>query len=409
MSFLMKNHFLNKKGRITTQPLWGEGEGDILHREKEEERNGNRSFTIIEMIIVIALIFILAGIAIPLGITYNEYKKEKETKLKLKYIAKGMYNYFYDTNLLPTNIDALYTNPGVEGWRGPYVDIPANQVRVDSWRQSFQYLTAATGPVAVIYSKGPDLTDDSSSGWVWPALQAFQFQDDDFGIYIGGGEVEFEKFIKTRERIRILIQALEEHFDKRCSETGYKNTNLFPTNLSDLYVTQITRDLMYDAWGAQFLYTQDCDAGSTLCDSVDPPFEARIYTTRQGNTFEEVALGYCGRVVSEGDYPTVTIQNTSGTTLCLYIAPSERVSSAISRHFTKSVRFHLLASVSNGSTNSINVPCYSGLIIRAGSPGCPSVLGDAPIAVGSIVRAMCTPQDVYLQCSAGPTCTFVEN
>ena len=101
----------------------------------------NRSFTLLEMLIVIVIIGILAGAAIPVYLNSREKAYSAEAWVNLSALAKGLKQYMFEyNNAWTTNISALEvddpgTNPnakftyaiwGTAAQGGPYAMSKAN-------------------------------------------------------------------------------------------------------------------------------------------------------------------------------------------------------------------------------------------------------------------------------------------
>ncbi len=74
--------------------------------------------TRIQFIITIAIAVIIALIAIPRAILISRINKAEHNALT---IANGFKKYKADTGQDCKNISDLITNPGINGWSGPYV------------------------------------------------------------------------------------------------------------------------------------------------------------------------------------------------------------------------------------------------------------------------------------------------
>lgn len=75
-----------------------------MRRVRAMERSG---FTLIELMIVVAIIGIIVAIAIPNFMTYRTKARQSEVKLQLKAIFTSEIAYFGDNNFFTDDIDAL--------------------------------------------------------------------------------------------------------------------------------------------------------------------------------------------------------------------------------------------------------------------------------------------------------------
>lgn len=87
-----------------------------------------KSFTLIELIVVIAIIAILAAIVTPNAFKAIEKAKLSRTAADMKGIKTACLGYYSDTGTWPNchyitdASSSLISNPGVAGWDGPYLD-----------------------------------------------------------------------------------------------------------------------------------------------------------------------------------------------------------------------------------------------------------------------------------------------
>lgn len=121
-----------------------------------------RGFSLIELLIVIVVVGIMAGIAMQSLTVVVEDSRQVQTERKLDVVAKAIvgdpgimrdgvrsdFGYVGDIGAFPANLAALYTNPGLALWDGPYVQIDHTQdtisYRTDSWGQTLTYSGGAT-------------------------------------------------------------------------------------------------------------------------------------------------------------------------------------------------------------------------------------------------------------------------
>jgi prepilin-type N-terminal cleavage/methylation domain-containing protein len=126
-------------------------------------RRSRRGFTLLEMIVAIAIIAILVGAAVPVTSKILTHKAKSATREELQLLSDACAEFFRDTGNLPVSIGELIVNPGDAGWSGPYLAgvvtdtvTGSSGYEVDAWSRGYQL--AASGNVLTITSSGEDLT-----------------------------------------------------------------------------------------------------------------------------------------------------------------------------------------------------------------------------------------------------------
>ena len=151
-----------------------------------------KAFTLIELLIVVAIIAILAAIAVPNLLEAQVWAKVSRVRNDLRAIATGMETYFIDWNDYPETNDEALISPGFRAAaRGllrlttpvPYLalvpfDPFLNETEGSAMTGNLTYEVASTGLTGkqpkgwAAYSCGPDRTDDIGPGAPeYPAVQ----------------------------------------------------------------------------------------------------------------------------------------------------------------------------------------------------------------------------------------------
>lgn len=117
--------------------------------------DNQRGFTLIELIMVIIIIGILAGIAIMKMTSTIDTAKYDATTAEMDNLARAIvgnpdtytngaqsdFGYVGDVGALPPDLDALAFNPGYATWRGPYISgqFANDDFKKDAWKADFIY------------------------------------------------------------------------------------------------------------------------------------------------------------------------------------------------------------------------------------------------------------------------------
>ena len=116
-----------------------------------------RGFTLIEMLVVLVLITMLAGLVGPQLINRVGTSKVQIASTQIKLLGSGLDTFRLDVGRYPTTdegLEALMVKPeGVDNWFGPYL---AEAVPLDPWNNEYHYeRPGKEGPYA-LYSLGMD-------------------------------------------------------------------------------------------------------------------------------------------------------------------------------------------------------------------------------------------------------------
>lgn len=120
----------------------------------KDERQGKAGFTLIEVLLVVAILGVLATVAV---LNLNLPARQKlamvnATRAKIDNISTAVNMYAVDTGTYPRSLQALVSASGEPNWLGPYIK---GGVPVDAWGTQFQYSLNGESDF-VIRSAGPD-------------------------------------------------------------------------------------------------------------------------------------------------------------------------------------------------------------------------------------------------------------
>ena len=128
-------------------------------------RNQHRAFTMIELLLVMVILAVLAGIAVPIYINRAAEAKVNATKVSLSNIKTALQAFEVDCDRFPTTeegLEALVTRPAnltSVNWHQNMEKIP-----LDGWGRTFEYKYPGTAdPNGYdLYSFGADGQDGTA-------------------------------------------------------------------------------------------------------------------------------------------------------------------------------------------------------------------------------------------------------
>lgn len=114
-------------------------------------------FTLIEMLVVLVILGLLAGVVGPNVLNQLGGAKTKTAKVQVKDLEQAAEMYKLDVGRYPSSSEglvALVDKPGnADGWNGPYLK---SGVPKDPWKYEYHYANPGTRAAIDIYSLGQD-------------------------------------------------------------------------------------------------------------------------------------------------------------------------------------------------------------------------------------------------------------
>jgi general secretion pathway protein G len=125
-------------------------------------RAAQAGFTLVELLVVLAILGLLIGIAVPQLFKYFSHAKEDAARIQMQTIQSGLDLFMLDVGRYPTEQEGLQalaqSPPNLQGWAGPYVSQPS--ILTDPWGRPYVYRIPGQQPGAAydLYTLGPDGT-----------------------------------------------------------------------------------------------------------------------------------------------------------------------------------------------------------------------------------------------------------
>jgi general secretion pathway protein G len=122
------------------------------------KRTIQSGFTLLELLVVLAIIAMLAGVVGPQVMKHLAEAKIKGAKVQLEDLAATLDMYKLDVGMYPTTeegLNALIEAPAnAKRWNGPY--LRKQKIPLDPWQQDYHYVSPGQHGKYDIYSLGAD-------------------------------------------------------------------------------------------------------------------------------------------------------------------------------------------------------------------------------------------------------------
>lgn len=137
-----------------------------MNRQRRNKKNGNQGFTLIELMVVIVILGVLAGLIVPRIMSRPGEAKQMKAKIQIESIETALKLYKLDNGAYPTTeqgLQALVEPPETgnvpKNWKtGGYLE--KGKVPKDPWGNDFIYLSPGVNGEYDITSYGADGVPD---------------------------------------------------------------------------------------------------------------------------------------------------------------------------------------------------------------------------------------------------------
>jgi len=122
------------------------------------ERRGERGYTLVELLVVLAILGLLVAIAAPRVIKYLGSAKVDTAKIQIEQLGNSLDLYHLEVGHYPTDqegLQALVDRPQqAQAWNGPY--LKNRQSLIDPWGRPYVYKSPGEHGDYDLYSLGAD-------------------------------------------------------------------------------------------------------------------------------------------------------------------------------------------------------------------------------------------------------------
>lgn len=127
-------------------------------RSVRSRKNGERGFTLVEILVVITIIALIMSLVGPRVLNYLSESKVKAAKIQMQSFSSALDLLYLDTGRYPSSAEGLNAlvkpTSAMAGWNGPY--LKGANVPNDPWGKPYVYRSPAERAKYEIMSYGSD-------------------------------------------------------------------------------------------------------------------------------------------------------------------------------------------------------------------------------------------------------------
>lgn len=143
-----------------------------MNRTRRRQRREAAGFTLIEILLVVVIIGILVGVALPRLGGRKRQAEISATRAAIENVSTAISLYELDVGEFPRALQELIASPGRDAWKGPYLQ---KGMPKDPWNQEFRYQAPGQrNPHTFdLWSLGPDGVESSDdiTNWQTDAIE----------------------------------------------------------------------------------------------------------------------------------------------------------------------------------------------------------------------------------------------
>jgi len=131
-------------------------EEGMRYRRGENNIHNRKGFTLIELLVVMVILGMLAALVGPQIFGKVGKGKQSAARTQIEMLGQALDSYRLDVGRYPSTsegLNALVTNPGTQGWDGPYLK---KGVPNDPWQKPYQYQSPGSHGDYDLLSLGAD-------------------------------------------------------------------------------------------------------------------------------------------------------------------------------------------------------------------------------------------------------------